>query len=108
MSDLQKAVSRLSGLLTPPTSYTNETNIFAPEPDDSHAAFKQSVIGMAYTALNVGETALAGHPVNMTVLSESELAEIENFLLDDPEQQNFLELVDAIQAVVVAVNQAAT
>lgn len=108
MSDLQEAVSRLSSLLTPPTSYTNETKIFAPGPDDPRADFKQSAINMAHTALHVGKSALAGHAVDMTVLSESELEEVETFLQDDPEQHAFLELVDAVQAVVVAINRSIT
>lgn len=107
MSKLEDAVARLSGLLTPPVGYSNETKIFAPEPGDPNGSFKRALIDQGHTTLGLGQAALNGLAMNIAYLNNEKFSEIETLLTDDPEQRDFYELANAIQSVADAINRPA-
>ena len=108
MSKLQDAVSRLSGLLAPAVGYTNETKIFAPDPDDPNRAFKQGIIAQTHTTLGLGQAALGGIAMSIPYLDNDKFTEIGTLLAGDTQQLDFYELANAIQAVADAINRPAT
>jgi hypothetical protein len=103
MSQLQIAVTRLSGFLTPPVGYSNEIKIFLPEPGDPNAAFKRELIDRGNATLDSGQAALASQFVEaIPELGDDDFQKIESLLADDPERRDFFEFANAIDAVAFA------
>jgi hypothetical protein len=104
MSNLTDAVGRLTAILTPPIGGTNETKIFEPEPDDPNAGLKQRLIGQAEKAISLGHAAIDGQAMSVPLVENEMFMELDQLPENDAEKQDYFELVNATQAVLIAVN----
>ncbi|QSX78721.1 hypothetical protein [Agrilutibacter solisilvae] len=100
---LETELKRLSALLTPPTGYTNDTKVFAPEPGDPHADLKTELLESASRMRGLGEAAVGGASMKVPFLENSTYQRLE--ALPSGGREDFFELANAIQAVATEINR---
>ena len=104
MAKLQSAMLRLHALLEPPVGYTNDTKIFSPLTDDPNADLKQRLIARAMNALRLGRSGISA---NVPLVENELFLELEQLSDGDAEKRDYYELINATQAVLFAINEAA-
>jgi hypothetical protein len=100
MTQLEREMSALRLLFEPWNTAPHGTVIWEPEPSDPNAQFKHSIIAKATEVIAAGDNALAGVSFKVPQFGESDFSAIQDALVTDPEQRDFIELAAACESVV--------
>ena len=107
MSKLERAMSNLDKLLAAPKEWTRGTKIYEPLPGDPNADFKHRLINRAANAMGLAQASRDGLNAKVPLLENDLFFALNELPEQDVEKRDFLELLNATQAVLTAINEAA-
>lgn len=107
MSRLETAMNRLDALLSAPMSWTQGTKIYEPLPDDPNGQLKNHLIERGANAMRLGEATRNGMKAPVPLLENELYFQIGAVSELDAEKNAFIELINATQEVLSAINETA-
>ena len=109
MNQLENAVSRLNNLLAPlPDGGSVGFLAYPPMPGETNFELKSDLLDRARIALSHGHSLLLGADIGDYDFGEVEFSNNVALLGDDNETSEFIKIRDAIRAIAIAAQQAAT
>lgn len=108
MTQLEHEMTILRRLFEPWNTSPSGTVIWEPEVSDPSVEFKRGFISRAAQVIRAGDNALADTSFTVPNIGESDFAAIQEALVGDPEERDFVELAAACGRVCRTLTQFAT